>query len=177
MSNVKKIKALEFQIGYEDNINPKVTLDNDTVEQIDWKEFLELLPTISIPSSKTESGWKNLQESAVNDRSLERLSTSFTEAEFLNIFFKNKYIDLKGLVINFEEGNYLIERDEFFRLKDGFIQNTLIRCFKGREIKFNINGVHGFSVWKNKICLEDGIWSIDECEKYIEQSTRIRRGA
>lgn len=175
MSNTKKIKALELPLMIDEDMNPKVALEDNSIQNIEWKEFLEFLPTYQIPSTK-DSSWINIHNSVVNNRSLESLSTGYSEAEFLNIYFKNTYTDLKGLVINFEEGSYLIERDEFFRLKDGSIQNRLIRKYKGRDIKFNTNGVHGFSVWKNKVCLEDGLWSIDECETYIEQSVRVRRG-
>ena len=174
MSNIKKIKTLELPLMCEDDINPKVTLGDGKVEHIEWKHFLVLLPTFSIPSTK-DSSWINIHDSIVNNQSLERLSINYSDAEFLNIYFKNKYVDLKGLVINFEEGSYLIERYEFFKLTDGFIQYKLIRLYKGRDIKFNTNGVHGFSVWKNKLCLEDGFWSIEECETYVDQSVRIRR--
>jgi len=172
MSNLK-IKSISLPLMCEDDINPVVTLEDNSLKSIEWKDFVEHLPSFLIPS---DSGFVSLKNSIVNNNSLEKLSINYTDAEFLNNFFKNTFVNLKGLVINFNEGSYLLEHSEFYKLTDGSIKNKLIRKFKGRDIKFNTNGVYGFSVWKNNVCLEDRMWSIDECEDYIEQSVKIEKG-
>ncbi len=39
----------------------------------------------------------------------------------------------------------------------------------GFEIKYNNNGVQGFSVWRGKTNLEDNIWTTDDAERIARE--------
>lgn len=78
------------------------------------------------------------------------------------------FIDIKNEVVNMKHGSYLLELDEFIPLKNGKITYRTIKSFHGYTIKFNTNGVYGFSIWKGNNAMEDRLWSIKECENVID---------
>lgn len=79
------------------------------------------------------------------------------------------FIDIKGEVVNLKHGSYLLETDDFVPLRNGKIAYMHMESYKGHTIKFNLNGVYGFSVWKGTSNLEDNLWSIDACKKCIDE--------
>ena len=68
-----------------------------------------------------------------------------------------------------KEGSFLMELEEYIPYRDGKITQRKIKQFYNYTIKYNLNGIYGFSIWKNKICLEDRIWSISKCEEIIKE--------
>ena len=80
------------------------------------------------------------------------------------------FLDIKDEVVNMRHGSYLIELDEFIPLRNGKIAYRTIKSFHGYTIKFNTNGVYGFSIWRGNDNLEDRLWSIKQCEKIIKES-------
>ena len=136
---------------------------------VSWENFLKDLPTIKIPKIGPRGGekWVDIKQAIVYDRQLYNLSTGFVDAEFLKIFFENTFLNINNMVINFEEGSYLLEKWDFYKLTNGKMKYKTVANFKGGIIKFNTNGVQGFSVWKNNKCIEDRLWSIADAELFI----------
>lgn len=81
------------------------------------------------------------------------------------------FLDIKDEVVNMRHGSYLIELDEFIPLRNGKIAYRTIKSFHGYTIKFNTNGIYGFSIWRGNNDLEDRLWSIKQCEEIIESLT------
>lgn len=77
-------------------------------------------------------------------------------------------LDIKVEVVNMRHGSYLVELDEFIPLRNGKIAYRTIKSFHGYTIKFNTNGLYGFSIWRGNNALEDRLWSIKQCEEIIE---------
>lgn len=97
-----------------------------------------------------------------------QISSRFKELDDLFIFADGVYETIGEVV--FSTGTmYLLEKDEYILIKDGKIRNREIKKYKGHTIKYNLNGVYGFSIWKGKTNLEDNLWSIAECEKAIDE--------
>jgi hypothetical protein len=138
---------------------------------ISWKNFLEDLPTIKIPKIGPRGGekWIDIKQAIVFDRQLYNLSIGCIDAEFLKIYFESTFLNIDGMIINFKEGSYLLEKWDFIKLQNGSMKYTVVDKFKGGIIKFNTNGVQKFSVWKNDKCLEDGFTSIDDAEAFISK--------
>ncbi len=55
-----------------------------------------------------------------------------------------------------------------FKIKNGSLGYITLNTFKGVSLKYNTNGVHGFSLWKNGRCIEDNVWT-------LETANEIRR--
>lgn len=64
---------------------------------------------------------------------------------------------------------YLLEKDDFISIKDGKIRNRETERYKGFTIKFNLNGVYGFSIWRGSVNLEDRLWSIEDAKNAINE--------
>ena len=62
-----------------------------------------------------------------------------------------------------------IQEGEIFKVKDGNIANKTIKKVNGCNIKYNLNGVYGFSVYKGNTNLEDRIWTIAEAERIAKE--------
>ena len=172
MANFKnrKVWGIEFPLISDSNSNPYINYGEGRYGYVSWKIFVQNLHTIKIPFTGPRGGeqWKNIKD-AVKSGNVGMLNTGLTGASFLKLFFENSLRDIQETVINFEKGSYLIECNEFIKLKNGSMTYKSIRHFRGYEIKFNTNGVTGFSIWKGKTCLEDRLWSIDKTECAIEQ--------
>jgi len=172
MSKMKNRRVWGIQLSLlSEDSSPYINYGENRYGYISWKDFLTDLPTIKIPKIGPRGGeqWIDIKQAIVHDKNTYNLTLCFSEAEFLKIYLENTFVELKEQIIVFKEGSYLLERMEFYKRKDGFIQHTLIRTFKGAEIKFNTNGDNGFSVWKNKRCLEDRFFSIDAAEAFIDK--------
>lgn len=77
------------------------------------------------------------------------LSTGLSGAWFLNMFFNNTLRGIKNKVINFEEGSYLIEKDEFVKL-----HNCCVDC----DLIINADGTKAFH---KKIQISNIVWTKD----------------
>jgi len=55
-----------------------------------------------------------------------------------------------------------------FKVKDGVIENVLINAKSGYDLKYNLNGRHGFSVWKMNKCIVNNIWEQKNAEENRE---------
>lgn len=58
--------------------------------------------------------------------------------------------------------------DEIYKVANGKMQYLHIRDIDSDdnlEIKYNLNGIFGYSIWANGKCLEDDFWSYDEVLK------------
>ena len=62
-----------------------------------------------------------------------------------------------------------INNGEIFKVKDGSITHKQIKQVNGCKIKYNTNGVYGFSVWVDNRCMEDGIWTLAEAERIASE--------
>ena len=77
--------------------------------------------------------------------------------------------------MHYENGQYLIELDQFVPLANGKITYRPIAYHKGFVIKLEKNGTLLFSVWKGKRNLEDRINSIAHAKEIIEELKAIGR--
>jgi hypothetical protein len=87
--------------------------------------------------------------------------------------FKSIHIDFKqkGDVIFGKKDGFFYQKilnDPPLKVLDGPIKYKKIKNYKGYTIKYNLNGVYGFSVWKEEVCLEDNFWEIKEAEECIK---------
>lgn len=83
-----------------------------------------------------------------------------------------KEIERKEDVTFYEENGKLYQRiknGEIFPVKNGKIGYKKIKKIKNYIIKYNTNGIYGFSIWKNNVNLEDRYWSLSKVEKFIER--------
>lgn len=84
-----------------------------------------------------------------------------------------KLVEQKGVVQFLEDrGGRLFQKLgclEPYRVKDGKMTYKNIMRVAGFDIKYNNNGVQGFSVWKGKTNLEDNIWTTDEAERIARE--------
>ncbi|MGU8835832.1 hypothetical protein ACSW8S_16015 (plasmid) [Clostridium perfringens] len=89
-------------------------------------------------------------------------------------------MNLDGLILIERKGNVKFYRKgrkfyqnigdgEIIPLKDGDIRYKKIKTVNGYTIKYNLNGVYGFSLWKGTRNLEDRFWSIEEAEKAAKE--------
>ena len=149
--------------------SPYINYGKGRYGYVSWKDFFEDLPTIKIPKTGLRGGenWVGLKQ-AIEDRQLYNLIVNFTDAEFLNVYFSNTFLNVNDMVVNFKEGSYLIETWDFIKLSNGKMKYKTIRNYKGAKIKFNTNGVRGFSVWRNNKCLDDRFWSIEKAELFVD---------
>jgi hypothetical protein len=84
-------------------------------------------------------------------------------------------VEQKGDVVFSKRGAFSYQKilnDAPIKVLDGKIKYKTIRKYKGYTIKYNLNGVYGFSVWKNNTCLEDGFWKIKEVKECIDDMTK-----
>jgi len=172
MSKMKNRRVWGIELPLiSDESSPYINYGESRYGYISWKNFLEDLPTIKIPKIGPRGGekWISIKQAVVYDRQLYNLSTSFIDAEFLKIYFENTFLNIDGMIINFKEGSYLLEKWDFIKLQNGSMKYTVVDKFKGRTIKFNTNGIQKFSVWKNGKCLEDRFTSINDAEAFISQ--------
>lgn len=79
------------------------------------------------------------------------------------------HIETKGIVSFYKDkkGNLFQKLGclKPFKVKDGKMTYKQIMNVRGLNIKYNNNGIQGFSIWKGKTNLEDNIWTTDEAEK------------
>ena len=75
--------------------------------------------------------------------------------------FENK----KGEILNYKNGAYLIELDEFVKLHDGKIEYKPIETCCGCQIKFCKNGNYDFTVFVNGKPMEDRITSLKKARE------------
>lgn len=87
-----------------------------------------------------------------------------------------KLIETKGQVKFYEDNNgeqyqELLDFDEILKVVDGDIEYKTVISSKLTPVvvKYNLNGVYGYSIWKDDICLEDRFWSIQETYKAIKE--------
>jgi len=84
-----------------------------------------------------------------------------------------KLFEIKGDIKFFkdEKGKLYqqIGDGEVFRVKDGNITYKSIKKVNGYSIKYNNNGVYGFSVFKGRENLEDRIWTLAEAEQIARE--------
>lgn len=78
------------------------------------------------------------------------------------------YTKKTGAILHYDNGQYLIELDEFIKLSDGSMKYKPIKIYKGYQIKLNKNGVYLYSIFKGKENLEDRLDSIKKCEEIID---------
>ena len=55
---------------------------------------------------------------------------------------------------------YQFVNGEFIKVKDGNIVYKFIRQVNGYKIKYNTNGLYGFTIFRGSTPFEDGIWSL-----------------
>jgi hypothetical protein len=79
-----------------------------------------------------------------------------------------EYIEKTGEILQYKNGQYLIELDEFVKLHDGKIQYKPIESYKGHQIKLDKNGSYLYSIFKGATNLEDRISSIKKCKEIID---------
>ena len=151
--------------------SPYINYGEGRYGYVSWENFLKDLSTVKIPKIGPRGGekWIDIKQAIVYDRQLYNLSTGFVDAEFLKIFFENTFLNINDMVINFKEGSYLLENWKFIKLTNGKMNYNFIRNFKGASIKFNANGVQGFSIWKDNKIIEDRFWSINKAETFINE--------
>ena len=84
-----------------------------------------------------------------------------------------KVIETKGEVkfIEDEKGKLYqqIGEGDLLKVKNGAMTYKRIKTVNKYIIKYNLNGVHGFSVWRSSTNLEDGIWSFSEAERIANE--------
>ena len=52
---------------------------------------------------------------------------------------------------------------------DGDMQYQIVESFSNISIRYNLNGVHGYSIWGNEICYEDNFWSVEQTREVVEE--------
>lgn len=57
---------------------------------------------------------------------------------------------------------------EPFKVRDGRISYKRIKTVSGLDIKYNTNGVYGFSIWRGKTNLEDNFWTLADAERMAQ---------
>lgn len=173
----RKVWGIEIPFFSETLTNPYINFGEGRYASVTWSDFLTNLSTIKIPIAGQRGGesWKNIKESIKGSNSLGMLSANFITAEFLNIFFKNTYLNIEDKVINFENGSYLIEMTEFIKHSDGPMAYERLRDHLSYTIKFNTNGVTGFSIWEGFKCLEDRIWSLSKAMEDAREMASSRQ--
>jgi len=58
---------------------------------------------------------------------------------------------------------------DIFPVRDGKITYRPIQTINGNTIKYNTNGVHGFSIFKGKRIMEDGIWDFSNALRIAKE--------
>lgn len=76
-----------------------------------------------------------------------------------------KFIKKVGEILQYENGSYLIELDEFVPLKNGAISYKYIKKCCDCVIKFEKNGIHNYCIFKDGKCEEDNIKSLKQAEE------------
>lgn len=78
-------------------------------------------------------------------------------------------IETKGDVRFFkdEKGKQFqkLAHGEPYKVRDGKMTYKHLNSIGKYDIKYNNNGVHGFSVWKGKKCLEDNMWVYADADR------------
>lgn len=80
-------------------------------------------------------------------------------------------LDIKDEVVYMRHGSYLLELDKFIPSRSGKIAYQTIKSLHGYTIKFNTNGIDGFSILKNdysNAMMKEHLWSIKQCEDIID---------
>lgn len=52
---------------------------------------------------------------------------------------------------------------------DGDIQYQIVESFGNISIRYNLNGVYGYSIWYNEKCYEDNFWSLEQTRKSVDE--------
>mgnify|MGYP000973390018 CR=1 FL=1 len=55
-----------------------------------------------------------------------------------------------------------IGSSDIMKVKDGKMAFSIMGKVNGYTIKYNKNGVTGFSIWKGSVCLEDNFWNYND---------------
>jgi hypothetical protein len=164
----RKIYGITSNNGLTNNLY--VNFGESRYAYISYDDFIKNAHTwkFNISRSNTEN-WQPLLE---NEDKLPRAFyfdvITLKLIELMGI--KNNFLQLHDKVLEFANGQFLIELGKFFKLHNGNIRYKNIKSYKKHTIKFNLNGVSGFSIWKGKTCLEDRIWSISRCEEIIKET-------
>lgn len=172
MSKLKNRRVWGIDLPFVNgNSAPYINYGESKYGSVSWENFLQDIPTIKIPKTGPRGGenWINIKQAIVENRNLYDLSVNFIDAEFLKLFFENTFLNINDMVINFKEGSYLLEKWDFYKITNGKVKYKTVANFKGGVIKFNTNGVYGFSVWKNNKCIEDRFWSLEKAKKFIDE--------
>lgn len=69
--------------------------------------------------------------------------------------------DITFYITNRGEKYQQIGSDIPFKVRNGSITYRYITKIDGYAIKYNNNGLYGFAVYKNRVCLEDRIWEYE----------------
>jgi hypothetical protein len=83
-----------------------------------------------------------------------------------------RFLKKTGQILEYNNGNYLIELDEWVPLSNqnnGKIVYKQIKSCNGCQIKFEKNGYCYYSVWKNGKNLEDRITSLKRAEEICKE--------
>lgn len=52
---------------------------------------------------------------------------------------------------------------------DGDMQYQIVESFGSISIRYNLNGVHGYSIWYNERCYEDNFWSLEQTREAVDE--------
>ena len=81
-----------------------------------------------------------------------------------------KLLEIKGDVEIYEneEGKEIheIATGDIVEIKDGDIKYFLIERIGIFDIKYNVNGIYGYSVFRADTCLEDRIWDLEQAREF-----------
>lgn len=84
-----------------------------------------------------------------------------------------KLIETKGDVKFYKnENNKLYQQigdGDIFKCHDGAVTFKPIKQVNGHLIKYDNNGIYGFTIFRGKIALEDRIWSFAEAERIARE--------
>jgi hypothetical protein len=182
--NIEKLKENKKQTKYMKNLRTFEQHDiySTIIKMLDNNQITEKEAHEIVDGQKMPDIFKNNIKSEITKHcrkakieSLEEgLSEFKTKAKNLGAI---DFIKKEGEILHYENGQYLIELDEFVKLHDSDIQYKTIKNYKGYTIKINKNGVYLYSIFKDSKNLEDRISSIKKCEKIIDGMTKINEEA
>jgi len=76
------------------------------------------------------------------------------------------YCDAKGNLF------YKLGSEDLKKVKNENITYRHISTVKGVKIKFENNGVHGFSLFRRGILMEDNIWTMVDAERIAKEISK-----
>ena len=144
---------------------PYINFGEGRFAYISWSDFCNIL----LPTAKVKSGSKTLTlKEAIKYSIPTDFRADFDAEPFLKHYFST-FVACKDKLVIFKDFSYRIEDDLWVKHCDGKMQYFVVKHFKNHQIQFNQNGCNGYSIWKNKVCLENNIWSIKRCKEIIEE--------